>query len=51
MAAIAKADPVKRSFWRRLRQETTMTMKWVAQRLQMGSWKYLNRRLYQIRTT
>jgi putative transposase len=50
LAANAKADPVKMILGRRLRQETTMTMKWVAQRLQMGSWKYLNRRLYEGRT-
>ena len=25
---------------RRLRQETTMSLKWIAQRLQMGSWTY-----------
>jgi hypothetical protein len=27
-----------------------MTMKWVAQRLHMGSWKYLNRHLRERRT-
>ena len=26
---------------KRLRQETTMSLKWIAQRLQMGSWTYV----------
>ena len=26
---------------RRLRQEATMSLKWIAQRLQMGSWSYV----------
>ena len=27
---------------RRLRQETTMSLKWIAQRLRMGSWTYVS---------
>ena len=27
---------------RRLRRETTMSLKWIAQRLQMGSWTYVS---------
>ena len=27
---------------RRLRQETTMSLKWIAQRLQMGTWTYVS---------
>ena len=27
---------------RRLRQETTLSLKWIAQRLQMGSWTHLS---------
>jgi hypothetical protein len=27
---------------RRLRQETTMSLKWIAQRLQMGAWTYVS---------
>ena len=27
---------------RRLRQETTMSLKWIAERLQMGSWTYVS---------
>jgi putative transposase len=34
----------------RLRAETTMTLKWIAERLHMGSWKHLNGRLYAHRT-
>jgi putative transposase len=30
----------------RLRVETTMTVKWIAQRLQMGTWTHLNHLLY-----
>ena len=33
----------------RLRQETTMTLKWISQRLEMGAWTHLNRRLYEQR--
>jgi len=40
-----KFDPVKIKLAARLRQETTMTLKWIAQRLQMGAWTHLNKRL------
>ena len=33
----------------RLRQETTVTLKWISQRLAMGAWAHLNRRLYEQR--
>ena len=33
---------VKVALARRLRRETTMSLKWIAQRLGMGSWKYLS---------
>jgi len=33
----------------RLRAETTMTLKWISQRLQMGAWTHLNKRLYEQR--
>jgi len=32
---------------RRLRQETTMSLKWIAQRLQMGSWTYVSNLLHE----
>ena len=30
---------------RRLRKETTMSLKWIAQRLQMGTWTYVSKLL------
>ena len=44
-----KSDPVKIKLAARLRQETTMPLKWIAQRLQMGAWTHLNKRLYEHR--
>ncbi len=38
LAARAKSDPGKVELARRLRQETTMSLKWIAQRLHMGAW-------------
>jgi hypothetical protein len=37
-----KGDEGKVAVARRLRQETTMSLKWIAQRLQMGSWTYVS---------
>jgi hypothetical protein len=37
-----KGDPGKVAVARRLRQETTMSLKWIAHRLQMGSWTYVS---------
>jgi hypothetical protein len=31
---------------RRLRTETTMTLRWIAERLQMGSWTYVSNLLH-----
>jgi putative transposase len=45
----AKGDPVKLAIALRLRRETTMTLKWITERLQMGAWTHLNKRLYQQR--
>jgi REP element-mobilizing transposase RayT len=42
-------DPVKLLIAVRLRAETTMTLKEIAAALQMGSWKTLNRMLYEQR--
>jgi putative transposase len=44
-----KNDLVKLHLAAQLRQETPMTIKWLAQRLHLGSWKSLNRRLYELR--
>jgi REP-associated tyrosine transposase len=41
-----KGDPKKVCIARRLRQETTMTLKWIAHRLQMGTWTHVANRLY-----
>jgi REP element-mobilizing transposase RayT len=38
----AKGHPGKVVIARRLRQETTMSLKWIAQRLEMGSWTYVS---------
>ena len=35
---------------RRLRQETTMTLKWIADRLKMGTWTHVSNRLYHLKT-
>ena len=37
-----KGDSGKVRVARRLRQETTMSLKWLAQRLHMGSWTYVS---------
>jgi len=37
-----KGDKDKVQIARRLRRETTMTLKWIAQRLHMGSWTYVS---------
>jgi len=37
-----KADKVKIALAQRLRKETTMSLKWIALRLQMGSWTYVS---------
>jgi hypothetical protein len=41
-----KADPWKLALAVRLRRETTMTLRWIAEHLQMGTWTYLTNRLY-----
>jgi hypothetical protein len=42
-----KGGPVKMALALRLRRETTMPIKWICERLAMGSWKSINRRLYE----
>jgi putative transposase len=44
-----KGDPAKVFMALRLRQETTLTLKWIAQRLHMGRWEYARRLLYEMR--
>ena len=44
-----KGDPEKVALAWRLRRETTMTLKWVAQRLRMGAWTHVSNCLVQRR--
>ena len=43
---IPKGAPVKLAVAQRLRSETTVSLKWIAARLQMGVWTSLNNLLY-----
>jgi len=43
---LSKGDKGKVALARRLRQETTMSLKWIARRLHMGSWTYLSNLLH-----
>jgi hypothetical protein len=45
----AKGDLEKVKLAARLREETTMTVAWIARRLQMGTPGYVNNRLYRWR--
>jgi putative transposase len=45
-----KGDPGKVDLAWRLRQESTMTLKWIAQRLHMGAWTHVSNCLVQRRT-
>jgi hypothetical protein len=47
LAQRAKSDPEKIRLARKLRQETTVSLRWVAQRLQMGSWTHAANCLYR----
>jgi hypothetical protein len=42
LAQRRKGDPGKVRMARRVRQETTMTLKWIADRLQMGVWTHVS---------
>jgi REP element-mobilizing transposase RayT len=42
LRAHRKGHPSKVKLARRLRQETTMSLKWIAARLQMGTWTYVS---------
>ena len=41
-----KSDPAKLALALRLRRETTLTLRQIAGRLHLGSWKSLNNKLY-----
>jgi len=42
LRAQRKGDQRKFAIARRLRQEATMSLKWIADRLPMGSWTYVS---------
>ncbi len=44
-----KSDAVKLTLAAELRQKTTRTHQWIAERLHMGAWTHLNKRLYDQR--
>ncbi len=41
-----KGDPAKVAMARRLREETAVSLKWIAEHLQMGTWTHVSNRLY-----
>ena len=49
LGQLPKAAPAKLAVARRLRAETTVSLKWIATRQRMGTWTYLNNRLYMER--
>ncbi len=49
LATRAKGDRIKVKLAARLRAETLVTVKWIAERLQMGTTGYVNNRLYRWR--
>jgi REP element-mobilizing transposase RayT len=46
LPGMRKGDKVKVSLAQRLRRETTMSLKWIARRLHMGSWTYVSNLLH-----
>jgi len=46
LEARRKGDRGKLKLAVRLREETTVTVKWIAERLRMGTWTHLNHLLY-----
>ena len=49
LSLLRKGDAMKVEIARRLRKETTMSLKWIAGRLRMGSWTHVSNRLYNAR--
>lgn len=47
LAKERKGHPLKVGIASRLRQETTLSLKWTADRLKMGTWTYLSLLLYK----
>jgi hypothetical protein len=48
-AIIVEGDRRKVRIARQLRQETTMTLQWIADRLKMGTWTHVANRLYHLK--
>jgi hypothetical protein len=46
LANTLKGDPRKVEIAKLVRQQTTMTLKWIATRLQMGTWTHVANRIY-----
>ena len=46
LSLLRKGDAVKVEIAQRFRKETTMSLKWIAGRLQMGTWTNVSNRLY-----
>ena len=46
LPGLPKGDKAKVLLARRLRRETTMTLRWIAGRLTMGSWTYVSNLLH-----
>jgi putative transposase len=49
LEARRKGDPGKVRIARQLRCQTTVTLKWIAQRLRMGTWTHVANRLYHVK--
>ena len=45
----AKSDPAKLALAARVRRETTLTLRWIAERLHLGSWKSCAAKLHRWR--
>jgi hypothetical protein len=43
-----KGDPAKVALARRLRAETAVSLKWIAENLFMGTWTHVSNRLYHL---
>jgi hypothetical protein len=46
LGALPKGDPLKVRLAEQLHRETPMSLRWIADALQMGSWHYLSHLLY-----
>jgi hypothetical protein len=51
LARRANGDVRKAGIARRLRSETGVTLKWIAEQLAMETWTYMANRLYQSKAT